>query len=73
VVVVVVVGEEVEEDAAAAAAAAVVEEVEEEEEVEVDREDSRGLRRVQDRVVELLEVVGPSVNLLEEEEEEHTP
>jgi hypothetical protein len=72
-VVVVVVGEEVEEDAAAAAAAAVVVVVvEEEEEVEVDREDSRGLRRVQDRVVELLEVVGPSVNLLEEEEE-HTP
>ena len=57
-----VVEEEVEEDAV------VVVVVEEEEEVEVEEEevDSRGLRRVQDRVVELLEVVGPSVNLLEE-------
>jgi hypothetical protein len=60
-----VVDEEVEEDAVVVVV--VVEEEEEvvEEEV-VDRVDSKGLRRVQDREVELLEVAGPSVNLLEE-------
>jgi hypothetical protein len=59
-----VVEEEVEEDAVVVV---VVEEEEEVEVEEVDREeDSKGLRRVQDLVVELLEVVGLSVNLLEE-------
>jgi hypothetical protein len=63
-----VVEEEVEEDAVVVVAVVVEEEEEVGVEVEVeDREvDSRGLHRVQDRVVELLEVAGPSVNLLEE-------